>query len=284
MQVLVYPTRATMSAAAAQAAAAALRRVLDARPFARIAVATAASQIEFQSALSRIDGIEWPRVEVFQLDEYVGLPAGHPARFSQLLTTHVLRPTGITRAHLLSGDDARAICEEAGRLLSAAPLDLAFLGIGENGHLAFNDPPADFQTTAPYAIVQLDETCRRQQVGEGWFATLEDVPTTAVSMTIPQMLSAHELLVIVPDRRKAAAVQAALTGPVSPMVPASILQTHPNVTVFLDRDAASALSPETGVRPLYRTVNRSSCSSWPSGDLSSTRQAPLPAPAIVCRL
>ena len=130
----------------------------------------------------------------------------------------------------------------------------AFLGIGENGHLAFNDPPADFQTTAPYAIVQLDETCRRQQVGEGWFATLEDVPTTAVSMTIPQMLSAHELLVIVPDRRKAAAVQAALTGPVSPMVPASILQTHPNVTVFLDRDAASALRPgsdrsgQTGVR------------------------------------
>lgn len=231
-----------MSLAAAAQVAATLRRVIAEHGRARVVVATAASQLEFQRALVGEPGIDWPRVEVFQLDEYIGLPAGHPASFRRLLYDNVIDHTGITSVHLIgeAGDP-----EKRGALngrIAMVSIDLAILGIGENAHLAFNDPPADFDTTDPYIVVELDQVCRQQQVGEGWFPSLNDVPTRAVSMSIGQMLKADELVVIVPDKRKAAAVRASLEGEITPMVPASILRTHGNATLYLDEAAASELT------------------------------------------
>ena len=231
-----------MSAAAAARAADAIRTAIDRHGHARVIAATGASQIAFLEALTRTDGINWRAIELFHLDEYIGLPISHPASFRRYLRERLVGPTGITTFHELDGeDDPVAVCDRVGQLIAAAPIDVAFLGIGENGHLAFNDPPADFERQEPYIIVELDEACRRQQVGEGWFAGMDDVPRTAISMSIAQILKAQELLVIVPDTRKAAAVKATLEGELSPMVPASILRTHSNATLYLDRAAASEL-------------------------------------------
>ena len=231
-----------MSRAAADDAARILRDTISARGGARIIAATGASQFDFLEALTSAPGIDWSRVEMFHLDEYVGLPVDHPASFRKYLLERLINKAGITRYHLLDGErDAGRTAREAGREISAAPIDVAFVGIGENGHLAFNDPPADFDTREPYLIVTLDEACRRQQVGEGWFATIDDVPKQAISMSIRQILDAREILCIVPDARKAPAVKTCLEGPVSPMAPASILQTHPATTVYLDAASASLL-------------------------------------------
>ncbi|MCC7009840.1 MAG: 6-phosphogluconolactonase [Acidobacteria bacterium] len=248
MDVRIYPTRDAMSRAAAEHAAAALQRIVAARGHATVVAATAASQLEFQRALAALPDVPWRHVEIFQLDEYIGLPHDHPAAFRQLLVGNVVRPTGVATVHLIDGMDAEHSRAELNALLSAADVDLAWLGIGENAHLAFNDPPADFSTPDPYIVVSLDEACRRQQVSEGWFAAIDDVPATAVSMSIRQMLRAHEILVVVPDARKAAAVKATLEGEISPDVPASILRTHPNVTLYLDDAAARALEPATRAR------------------------------------
>ena len=240
MIVRVSETRRLMSEAAAVHAASILRRVIADVGRVRVVAATAASQIEFQEALVQQPDIDWSSVELFQLDEYVGLSADHPACFQHQLLTHLVEPAGIRRCHVIDGtspDESIAVLNDA---IGRVSIDIAFLGIGENAHLAFNDPPADFETSDPYIRVMLDATCRRQQVDEGWFARLEDVPTTAVSMSIRQMLSAEEILVIVPDARKATAVQATLEGPITPQVPASILRTHGNVTLFLDEAAAGA--------------------------------------------
>src|SRR5688572_20120904 len=179
---------------------------------------------------------------MFHLDEYVGLPVTHPASFRKYLLERLIQPAGIKQYHLLDGEgDAQAVCERVGVELSKAPIDAAFVGIGENGHLAFNDPPADFKTEHPYLIVELDEACRKQQVGEGWFKNLGEVPKQAISMSIRQIMKARKILCIVPDQRKAEAVKACLEGSVSPLAPASILQTHPDVTIFLDTASASLL-------------------------------------------
>jgi glucosamine-6-phosphate deaminase len=186
---------------------------------------------------------------MFHLDEYIGIPADHPASFRKYLLERLIRPTGLGRHHLLEGDrDPVEVCRQVGKEIREAPIDCAFVGIGENGHLAFNDPPADFETEEPYLIVQLDAACRRQQVGEGWFRALDDVPTQAISMSVRQILSAREIIGVVPDARKAEAVRASLEGPVTPSVPASILQTHPNTTVYADNDSAALLRPETRAR------------------------------------
>ena len=183
---------------------------------------------------------------MFHLDEYVGLPVTHPASFRKYLLERLIRPAGIKRYHLLDGDwEPRIVCRQVGTLLAAEPIDLAFVGIGENGHLAFNDPPANFETEEPYIVVGLDEACRRQQVGEGWFKNLTEVPQQAISMSIRQILKARQILCIVPDKRKAAAVESCLEGPVSKFAPASILQTHPDVTVYLDAGSASLLKNRT---------------------------------------
>jgi glucosamine-6-phosphate deaminase len=242
MKVTVHATKDALGAAAAADAAEAIRRAVAESGRARIIAATGASQFEFLAALVRTPGLPWNEVEMFHLDEYIGLPESHPASFRRYLRERLIEPSGIRTAHLLDGEaDPREVCARVGASIAASPVDVAFVGIGENGHLAFNDPPADFETRDPYLVVSLDDACRRQQVGEGWFRDLEAVPRQAISMSCRQILAARRILCIVPDARKAAAVKAAVDGPVTPDVPASILQTHADVTLYLDPAAASKL-------------------------------------------
>ena len=242
----VFDDKGALGRAAAAEAAPLLRRAIEQKGAARLIAATGASQFEFLEKLTADTSVDWKAVEMFHLDEYVGLAQDHPASFRRYLAERLIRKTGIERAHLLDGEaDPARVCAEVGAALSSAPIDVAFVGIGENGHLAFNDPPADFQTEAPYIVVRLDEACRRQQVGEGWFKDLSEVPERAISMSIRQILKSRKILCIVPDARKAAAVKACLEGPVSPEAPASILRTHADVTLFLDRESAALVSWKT---------------------------------------
>src|SRR6188472_539890 len=188
MEVRIYSDRETPSRAAAAHAADALRACLRAQDTARIIAATGTSQIEFLEALTAAAGIEWSRVEMFHLDEYLGLALSHPAGFRRYLRDRLIDKVGIGRFHLLDGEaDPGRVAQQAGDVLAAGAVDVAFVGIGENGHLAFNDPPADFTTERPYLVVSLDEACRRQQVGAGWFASVDDVPARAVSMSVRQI-------------------------------------------------------------------------------------------------
>jgi len=246
MLLRVFTDKTTLGRAAAEQAAAAIRRAISEKRKARIIAATAASQLEFLDALTKAPGIDWTQVEAFHLDEYVGLPITHPGSFRKMLMAELVNKTGITHYHLLEGDapDLSAAVRGASEQLASAPIDVAFLGIGENGHIAFNDPPADFDTEEPYIIVNLDEACRRQQVGEAWFVDISQVPKRAISMSARQILKAREILAVVPDRRKAHAIKACFEGEVSPMAPASILRRHPNSTVYLDTNSASLLGPE----------------------------------------
>jgi glucosamine-6-phosphate deaminase len=186
---------------------------------------------------------------MFHLDEYLGLPEEHPASFRRYLTARFVRPTGIERYHFLDGENDP---DESMRRVSAeirsAPIDCAFVGIGENGHLAFNDPPADFETRDPYLIVALDRACRQQQVGEGWFTSVDEVPERAISISVRQILDSREIICVVPDARKADAVKRCLEGPATPDAPASILQTHSNTTAYLDTESASLLQPDSASR------------------------------------
>ena len=246
MVIKCFNEKREMATAAADEAAAILRETIQANGRARLIAATGAAQFEFLEILTSLPGIDWQRVEMFHLDEYIGLPASHPASFCRFLQERLIQRAGIKKYFLLSGDqDPANVIRRVGEALLSAPIDLAFVGVGENGHLAFNDPPADFETEQPYLVVKLDEACRRQQLGEGWFATLEDVPQRAISMSIRQILKTKKILCVVPDARKAAAVKACFEGEVSPLAPASILRTHPNTTVYLDINSAARLRPET---------------------------------------
>jgi glucosamine-6-phosphate deaminase len=243
LQIEIFEDKATLGRTAAEHAAELLRDCIRKQGSARLVAATGASQFEFLDALTSSTGIDWNRVEVFHLDEYVGLPVTHPASFRRYILERLIRKTGITQYHLLDGEkDPHVVVKEVGKELAERPVDIVFAGIGENGHLAFNDPPADFQTEEPYLVVELDQACRQQQVGEGWFKTLAEVPTKAISMSVRQMLKAKEIIVIVPDARKAPAVKACLEGEISPMAPASALRQHANVTLYLDKSSASLLS------------------------------------------
>lgn len=234
----------TLGEMAALQAAAILRQAITANGKARVIAATGASQFEFLDALTRDKGVEWAKVELFHLDEYIGLPVTHPASFRKYLNERLVARAGIPVFHALDGEqDAPGVCARVGRELNRSPIDVAFIGIGENGHVAFNDPPADFDTPEPYLVVDLDEACRMQQVGEGWYGGLADVPKQAITMSARQILKAREILCIVPDARKARAVQRCLEGPVRPGAPASILRTHPALTLYLDQDSAGLLSP-----------------------------------------
>lgn len=241
----VFTDKRKLGRAAAEQAANAIRRALDERGTARIIAATAASQREFLEELTKAPGIDWTKVEAFHLDEYIGLPFTHPGSFRRMLMEQLIEKTGIRNYHLLNGDtpDPSVVVRDVGRQLASAPVDIAFLGIGENGHIAFNDPPADFDTEQPYLIVDLDEACRQQQVGEAWFADISKVPKQAISMSAKQILKAKEILAVVPDRRKAEAIKACFEGDISPMAPASILRRHPNATVYVDTESASLLGP-----------------------------------------
>jgi glucosamine-6-phosphate deaminase len=242
--VKVFEDKKSLSMAAAEQASTTLRCAIRDRGRARIVVATGTSQLEFLDALTQARDIDWQRVEMFHLDEYVGLPITHPASFRKYLLEKFIRKTGITQYHLLDGEgDPGEVIRRVGDALRSAPVDIAFAGIGENGHLAFNDPPADFETHEPYLIVQLDEACRRQQVGEGWFADISEVPRQAISMSVHQILQACEIIAVVPDARKADAVKLCVEGEISPMAPASILRSHPATTLYLDEESSSLLTP-----------------------------------------
>lgn len=245
MLLKVFNDKASLGKAAAEQAASAIRRAIAEHGQARIIAATAASQLEFLDVLTKTAGIDWSKVEAFHLDEYIGLPVTHPGSFRKMLIEQLIRRTGIANYYLLDGDapDPAIVARDVGKQLASAPVDIAFLGIGENGHIAFNDPPADFEIEDPYIIVNLDEACRLQQVGEAWFSDISQVPKQALSMSARQILKAREILAVVPDTRKAQAVRACFENKVSPMAPASILRTHPNATVYLDKNSASLLSP-----------------------------------------
>ena len=246
MRLRVLEGRNRLGSAAAAQAAAAIKRAIRQKGTARIIGASAASQSEFLEALTSTPGIDWTAVELFHLDEYIGLPKTHPASFCKFLQDRLISKTGIVTYHFLDGEkDPPEVIRRTNEAIRIAPIDVAFVGIGENGHLAFNDPPADFEIEEPYIVVTLDEACRRQQVGEGWFASVEEVPKQAISMSVKQVLKSKEILALVPGPKKAQAIKACFDGPVSPMAPSSILRTHPNATDYLDRESAALLSAET---------------------------------------
>jgi glucosamine-6-phosphate deaminase len=241
----VFDDKQSLASAAARQAATTIRDSISANGSARIIAATGASQFEFLAQLTSAVEIDWKRVELFHLDEYLGIPATHPASFRKYLLDRLINKVGIVRHHLLNGEgEPQRVIAEVTAEIRKAPIDIAFVGIGENGHLAFNDPPADFETEESYIVVELNEACRRQQLGEGWFATLEDVPRRAISMTVRQILKSKEILCIVPDGRKARAVAKCFQREISPLAPASILRTHANTFVYLDKESSALLRPE----------------------------------------
>lgn len=240
----VSPDRVRNGAKAAAFGAARIRDALNARGEANIIVATGASQFEMLEALVQEPDIAWDRVTGFHLDEYVGLAITHPASFRAYLWKrfHQRLPRPLKAFHYLSGeDDAAKECARVGALIQQHPIDVCFAGIGENAHLAFNDPPADFSTEQPYLVVNLDDACRRQQLGEGWFPNFDAVPKQAISMSIRQILKAKTIIITAPDTRKAQAVRDSLEGPVTNQVPSSILQQHADTHVYLDTPSAALL-------------------------------------------
>jgi len=242
LEIKIFDTKIELGVAAAGDAARIINEAIDKRGNAYVIAATGASQFEFLDALVQ-EKIDWTKVVFFHLDEYVGLAESHPASFRRYLKERVVNRIHPQTLHFLNGE-AENVAEELRRvadLIAEQTIDVAFVGIGENGHLAFNDPPADFDTEEPYLVVNLDEACRQQQVGEGWFKSIAEVPAQAISMSIKQILKSRNILCIVPDQRKAQAVRATVALEVSPMRPASILQQHEHVTLYLDRQSSSLL-------------------------------------------
>jgi glucosamine-6-phosphate deaminase len=246
MHTILTADSQSMGRVAANLAATALKSAIESRGQANLIVATGASQFAVLDHLVAIDGIDWSKVHGFHLDEYVGLSLEHPASFCRYLKDRFVDKVNLAAFHYLNGDrDSQGVIDSIGSILSKTAIDIALVGIGENGHLAFNDPPADFETLEPYLVVKLDQPCREQQVGEGWFGSLSDVPTHAISMSIRQIMKSKHIVCSVPDRRKADAVKATLEGDIGPAVPASILREHPSVTLIIDHAAASQLSAAT---------------------------------------
>jgi len=245
MEIVKCSTKQDLGRRAAACGAERLRQALDTAGEATIILATGASQFEMLEALIQSPDIDWKRVTAFHLDEYVGMPVSHPASFRRYLRERFVErlPEPLAAFHEINGEgDPGAECERLGKLIKGRLVDVAFIGIGENGHLAFNDPPADFETEEPYLVVNLDEACRRQQLEEGWFSSFDEVPSKAISMSVRQILKSRAIVCSVPDRRKAEAVRKAVEGPVTPEVPASILQQHRQTWLFLDPESASGLS------------------------------------------
>lgn len=245
MNIKISETRPENGRIAAEYGAQLLRDVLKKNGKASIILATGASQFEMLESLYQAENIDWHKVTIFHLDEYVGLPIEHPASFRgylwQRFVSHL--PVPLAAFHYVEGDatDAEAECKRLSQIISGHTIDIAFIGIGENGHLAFNDPPADFDTDEPFLVVNLDDKCRQQQLGEGWFPDFDSVPSRAITMSIRRIMLSKAIICTVPDERKAEAVSGAIDGPLTNMVPASILRQHPNCTLFLDKPAAKLL-------------------------------------------
>jgi glucosamine-6-phosphate deaminase len=244
MQIRVVQSVPELGRVAAAHAASILTRAIVAQGRARLIAATGNSQFGFLEALTGSPGIDWSRVELFHLDEYLGMPGDHPGSFNRFMRERLIARTGIVDHHLIDGTgDPVEVIRTLTAALRSTPVDLAITGIGENGHLAFNEPPADFDTKEAFLVVALDETSRRQQVGEEWFARVEDVPTHAITMTVPEILKARNIICVVHGARKARAVASCFNGVPTPAAPASILATHASATVYLDPAASDLLLP-----------------------------------------
>lgn len=243
MRIHIIEDKAAMGTAAARRAAEVLQAAIEARGEANLILATGMSQFEMLASLVMQD-IDWSRVTAFHLDEYIGLPESHPASFRKYLKERfVAKVPTLGQFHFVNGEapDPAAECRRLGDLLRGRTVDVACIGVGENGHLAFNDPPADFETEEAYIVVDLDVACRRQQLGEGWFPTLDAVPRQAISMSIRQIMKSRAIVCTAPDARKAEAMKKALEGPVTPTLPASIMQAHADCDVYLDAASAALL-------------------------------------------
>lgn len=244
MNIVISKSPAAMGQAAANAGAAKIKAAILANGHANIIVATGASQLPMLEALVLIEGIEWDKVTGFHLDEYLGVDDQHAASFCGYLRDRFVEKVPLKRFHYINGlaKNPQQECQRLAAIIASHPIDVAFIGIGENAHIAFNDPPADFETEVPYLVVNLDDACRRQQHSEGWFPTFDDVPATAISMSPKQILKSSAIICTVPDQRKAAAVAASVEGPITNAVPASILQDHADTQLFIDTAAASQLA------------------------------------------
>lgn len=244
MTVSISPNSLDLGQKAGKIGAELIRKAISTQGFANIILATGTSQYETLKQLSAEKDIDWSKVVVFHLDEYLGLSITHPASFRKYLVERFFNHVPQLKAyHLIDGEnDPEKECERLSTLIQNHPIDVAFVGIGENGHLAFNDPPADFETEKPYLVVNLDHACRMQQLGEGWFPNLDAVPTQAISMSIRQIMKSKSIICSVPDLRKAQAVKDCLKGEITNLHPASILQSHPDCRIFLDESASSLLA------------------------------------------
>lgn len=243
MEIIVKENNVDLGMAAGKAAAVLINEAIKERGEANIILATGASQFETLKQLIASD-IDWSKVTMFHLDEYIGMPESHPASFRKYLKERFLANVPpLKAAHLVNGEgDPELECKRLEELVLKFPIDVAMVGIGENAHLAFNDPPADFDTERAYLVVELDEKCRMQQLGEGWFPNLEAVPTRAISMGIKQIMKSKHIICSVPDERKAVAVKNSIENEVSNLYPASILQQHGSCTYYLDKQSASLLA------------------------------------------
>jgi glucosamine-6-phosphate deaminase len=247
MEVRIFKNEQEMAQAAADEAVAILRSAIDRKGQACFVAATGASQFEFLDILTTDKSMDWGRTKMFHLDEYVGLPDDHPASFRKYLKERLIDKIHPGEVHLVAGDvpDPEEEARRVSDLISQCMTDVAFVGVGENGHLAFNDPPADFETERPFIIVDLDNKCRQQQVNEGWFKDILNVPSKAITMSINQIMKSKSIIAFVPGKRKAEAVRRCFgNAVVSPNIPASILKQHPNAFLYLDTDSASLLENE----------------------------------------
>ena len=239
----VSPTPKQLGENAAKAIASLLNEAIGRQGSARLVLSTGASQFETIEALLKED-VAWEKVEMFHLDEYVDLPESHIASFRKYLKERFVSKVSLKAAHFVNGEgDVGANIAALTKELQKAPVDVGVIGIGENGHIAFNDPPADFDTDLAYKVVDLDERCKKQQVGEGWFATVDDVPKQAITMCVKQIMSCRHIVTATPHPVKAEAVRNTITQPVQPAIPATILKTHPDWHLFLDEASASLLLP-----------------------------------------
>jgi len=241
MKITINDTKEALGKGAAHEGAELIRKAIEERGKASVIVATGASQFEMLSELTRAS-VDWSQVTAFHLDEYIGIPVTHPASFRKYLKERFVDLISLKEFHYIDGEVNPSLeCARLGELISKHSIDVAFIGIGENAHLAFNDPPADFETEVPYITVELDLACRNQQFGEGWFPTLEDVPETAISMSVNQIMKANSIICTVPDERKAPAVKKTTDNGITPEIPASVLKRHKNVGLFLDKGSSSLL-------------------------------------------
>lgn len=248
MKINVLKDKYELGAEAGRYAAAVIRETIAEKGMATIILATGKSQFETLEQLVAEKDIDWKKVRMFHLDEYIGLPESHKASFRKYLKERFIEKVGeLLDVNLINGEaaDPHEECRRLGEIITRYPVDIALVGIGENGHLAFNDPPADFEKEEAYHVVDLDEKCRAQQMGEGWFASVDEVPKQAISMSVRQMMKAKHIVCASPDSRKAEAVRDCLTLPVSNLHPASILQNHPNCAFFLDESSASLLKEKS---------------------------------------